>query len=208
MTANRSALNEGRSRRIARRASAIDAITAAMKEKWPSSTPMLNNSSASGMCPCGSPASLSPPAKPRPCRRPNVNATSQGWPEPADRPARKRYRRDHRGDERKMAQLDADAEQQQRERDVSLRQPRFAQSACKTQTVQEAERERAEPGLALGQTRAPSRRRTTATQDFGRHKNNAQSDDRLYGRLGDVNEFQRGQGERDAVRHRKRGHGF
>ena len=35
---------------------AINVNTAAMKLKWPTSTPVLNSSSASGMCPSGNPA--------------------------------------------------------------------------------------------------------------------------------------------------------
>ena len=49
-----------------------------MNMKCPVSTPRLKNSSAVGICPAGSPASLNPPAKPRPWTNPNVNATSHG----------------------------------------------------------------------------------------------------------------------------------
>src|SRR5688572_6928236 len=67
-----------RTRRSVQRPSAINANTAAIKLKWPTSTPILNSSSASGMCPSGNPTSLNPPANPKPCNNPNENATSHG----------------------------------------------------------------------------------------------------------------------------------
>ena len=59
-------------------AMASDVSTAAMKTSCPISTPTLNVNNASGMSPRGRPISESAPAKPKPCRRPNENATSQG----------------------------------------------------------------------------------------------------------------------------------
>ena len=61
-----------------RRTTAISDRTAPMNRKWPASTPRLKNSSAVGMCPCGRPASLNPPAKPRPCISPKMSATIHG----------------------------------------------------------------------------------------------------------------------------------
>ena len=49
-----------------------------MNASWPISTPTLNANNASGMSPRGKPMSESAPAKPKPCRRPNENATNQG----------------------------------------------------------------------------------------------------------------------------------
>ena len=49
-----------------------------MKMSCPISTPTLNVNNASGISPRGNPISESALAKPKPCRRPNENATSQG----------------------------------------------------------------------------------------------------------------------------------
>ena len=49
------------------------------KATWPTSTPTLNSSSASGISAFGSPIALRPLAKPKPCSRPNANATTHGW---------------------------------------------------------------------------------------------------------------------------------
>ena len=53
-------------------------MTPAMKRSCPSSTPILKNSSATGIAWPGRPTSLNAPAKPRPCSRPNAKATSHG----------------------------------------------------------------------------------------------------------------------------------
>ena len=45
---------------------------------WPSSMPTLNASSAIGTSRCGSPASASAPAKPKPCSSPNASAAIHG----------------------------------------------------------------------------------------------------------------------------------
>src|SRR5580704_3177236 len=63
---------------IHRREAIMNNITAVTNARWPTSTPALKKARAKGICPAGSPAALSPPAKPRPCNRPNENATSQG----------------------------------------------------------------------------------------------------------------------------------
>ena len=52
---------------------------------------------------------------------------------------------EHVGDEQQLADLDADVEEQQRERDVPFGQADLAQRAGKAEAVQEAERERDEP---------------------------------------------------------------
>jgi len=57
------------------RASATTAKRAAMKNSCPISTPTLKNSSATGSADCGSRTSLNALAKPKPCSKPNVNAT-------------------------------------------------------------------------------------------------------------------------------------
>ena len=62
----------------ARAPRAASASTAAMKASCPSSTPTLKQSRASGIACGGRPTSASAPAKPSPCSRPKVNATSQG----------------------------------------------------------------------------------------------------------------------------------
>ena len=49
------------------------------KNSWPTSTPTLNSSSASGISACGRPIVVRPLAKPKPCSRPNAKATTQGW---------------------------------------------------------------------------------------------------------------------------------
>src|ERR1700738_1077303 len=49
--------------------------TAAIKMSCPTSTPTLNVNNARGMSPCGNPISVSAPAKPKPCSRPNEKAT-------------------------------------------------------------------------------------------------------------------------------------
>src|SRR4029078_4357546 len=62
----------------ARRTDQPIARTAAMNASCPISTPTLKKSSASGTAFCGTPTSLNAPAKPKPCNRPNENATSHG----------------------------------------------------------------------------------------------------------------------------------
>ena len=61
-----------------RRASAISSSTAATNSSWPISTPTLNISSATGIAFCGRPTSASAPAKPKPCSRPKLKATTHG----------------------------------------------------------------------------------------------------------------------------------
>ena len=58
------------------RSSSTNTIT---KPIWPSSTPTLKSSNASGISSFGRPSSARPVAKPRPCSRPNANATTHGW---------------------------------------------------------------------------------------------------------------------------------
>ena len=69
----------GRQRSGSRRARRASDSTAAMKASCPSSTPTLKANSASGISPCGRPTSASAPAKPSPCSRPKLNATSHGY---------------------------------------------------------------------------------------------------------------------------------
>ena len=45
----------------------------------PISTPTLKSNSAKGILSLGNPTSASAPAKPKPCNKPNVKATSQGY---------------------------------------------------------------------------------------------------------------------------------
>ena len=66
-------------RRVICRVIATAANTEIMKSNWPASTPTLKNSSAMGIDACGNPISASAPAKPKPCNRPKVNATTHGY---------------------------------------------------------------------------------------------------------------------------------
>ena len=70
--------SDNRSRCPARQPAAITVNTAPTNSNWPHSTPTLKNSKAIGMEDCGKPTSASAPAKPNPCSRPNVNATTHG----------------------------------------------------------------------------------------------------------------------------------
>ena len=83
-------------RRMTCRATARMANTDAMKSSCPISTPTLKLNSASGMSSCGRPISDNAPAKPKPCSRPNVKATTHGAArsDPASLPAMHDLRRD------------------------------------------------------------------------------------------------------------------
>ena len=70
-----SAASAPRARGTSARAPRISAT----KPSCPSSTPTLKLTSASGRSLRGRPASVSAVAKPKPCRSPNANATTQGW---------------------------------------------------------------------------------------------------------------------------------
>ena len=65
-------------------------------------------------------------------------------------------------DEDELAELDADVEQQQRQRDLGLRQPHRRQPAREAEAVQQPERERDDPGVADREARlaAPARGRS------------------------------------------------
>ena len=65
-------------RRVTCRASPMTAKTDAMKSSCPISTPTLKKSSATGIADCGRPTSLNALAKPKPCNKPKVNATTHG----------------------------------------------------------------------------------------------------------------------------------
>ena len=71
------------------------------------------------------------------------------WRESTHGPTAQPNGRDHDSDEGEVSELDANAEQQQRERDVPLRQSRLAQPAREAQPMQETEAERNEPRLSL-----------------------------------------------------------
>ena len=110
-----------------------------------------------------------------PCRRSRRPAPGGRGPpvasqgrrrEPTYKPPPQPHERDHDGDEGKVSELDADVEQQQRERDVPLRQPDLAQAAREAQPVQQTEAERDEPRLPLRQRQA-RRRRPMLSHDLG-----------------------------------------
>src|SRR5262249_40292935 len=78
-TAYAGSISTGRGQRTSstRNARSRSTITAT-KSSWPTSTPRLNVSSASGISARGSPIVVRPLAKPKPCNRPKANATSHG----------------------------------------------------------------------------------------------------------------------------------
>ena len=92
------------------------------------------------------PALGPPPLRPAQGRPSRVQGR---WRESTHGPTAQPNGRDHDSDEGEVSELDANAVQQQRERDVPLRQSRLAQPARGAQPMQETEAERNEPRLPL-----------------------------------------------------------
>ncbi len=103
-----------------------------------------------------------------------------------------------------MAGLDAQAEEQQRGRNMSGRQSGFAQSAGKTEAVHQPEGERHEPRCARGDAFETA----VHANNLRRDKDNAQRDDGLDGRLRHMDQAERRGRERQAVRDREGGDGL
>ena len=82
---------------------------------------------------------------------------------------------EHDGDEQELACLDAQVEEQQRDRDVALRQPDLAQGAGEAEAVQQPERERHDPGHPRARPDPP----VTRVHDLGGDEHDAERDHRL-----------------------------
>src|SRR4051812_27710286 len=105
-------------------------------------------------------------------------------------------------DEHQLANLDADVEEQQRNRDRRLRQADFRERAGETESVHRPERERHHPRPACGDP-GPA---TVHLDDLARDKENAQRDAGLDRWLRDVDPAEGGGRQRQAVRRGKRRH--
>ena len=112
----------------------------------------------------------------------------------------RRRTRDHDGDDRELAELDAHVEAEERGRDVLLGHAELEQRGRKAEPVQQAEREGDGPGR-------PPRERVAGAQALGADQHDGQRDRRLDGRRRDVHEPEHREREADAVGDGERGDG-
>ena len=111
-----------------------------------------------------------------------------------------RHEQDQR-DECELADLDADVEHEERERNILLRESDRREPAREAESVEEAERERDDPRVANREARFAAPR----ADDLGTEEQDRQRDRGVEGRRRHRGVAERRDRERDAVRERERG---
>src|SRR5690606_20405830 len=108
--------------------------------------------------------------------------------------------REHGRYEHELAELDADVEEEERERHRALGHADLGQRAGEAEAVQQPERERDDPGEAGRQVLLLGYARGAAARELRGEKQDAQGDRRFDRRARHPDPAERGHAERDAVR--------